>query len=122
MRNFGPNNPHGTAFTPKTWLYQKEATGMESSKMFCPSWCRYHTYQCVAANYTVSWGVGSIGTRMEICRFSALLMPMVQCLHQSNGYIKKKLRAWRVQKCIALVDADTVLTSAWPQTTLFHGV
>ena len=32
MRNFGPINPHGTAFAPKQWLYQKEATGIESSK------------------------------------------------------------------------------------------
>ena len=33
-----------------------KATGMESSKMYCPSRCRYRTYQCGAANYTVSWG------------------------------------------------------------------
>ena len=26
MRIFGPTNPHGTAFAPKQWLYQKEAT------------------------------------------------------------------------------------------------
>ena len=37
MRNFGPSNPHGTTLAPKQWLYQKEATGMESSKMCC-SW------------------------------------------------------------------------------------
>ena len=57
MRNFGPTNPHGTAFAPKQWLYQKEATGMESSKMYYHSWCRYRTYHCVAAKYPVSWGV-----------------------------------------------------------------
>ena len=56
MRNFGPTNPHGTAFAPKQWLYQKEATGMESSKMYYHSWCRYRTYHCVAAKYPVSWG------------------------------------------------------------------
>ena len=55
MRNFGPTNPHGTAFAPKQCLYQKEATGMESSKMYCHSRFRYHTYQCVAAKYHVSW-------------------------------------------------------------------
>ena len=33
----------------------------------------------------------------------------------------KKLRAWRVQKCITLVGAHTVLTSAGPQNTPFHG-
>ena len=64
---------------------------------------------------------GSIGPRMEICETSALQIPMVPLLHQSNGYIKRKLRAWRVQNCIALVGADTVLTSAWPQTIPFHG-
>ena len=56
MRNFGPTNTHGTASAPMQWLYQKEATGMESSKMYCPSRCRCRTYQCGAANYPVSWG------------------------------------------------------------------
>ena len=55
MRNFDPTNPHGTAFAPKQWLYEKEAARMESSK------------------------------------------------------------------CIILVSADTVHTSAGPQTTPFHG-
>ena len=57
MRNFGPTNPHDTAFASKQWLYQKEATGMESSKMYCPSRCRYRIYHCVEAKYPVSWGV-----------------------------------------------------------------
>ena len=120
MRKFGPTNRHGSAFTPKKWSYQKEDTGMESSKLYCPSRCRYRTYQCVAANYSVSCG-GSIGSRMEICGNSALPIAMVVRLHQIHGYIKRKLRAWRVQNCIALVGADTVLTSAWPQTTPCHG-
>ena len=30
---FWPTNSHGTAFAPKQWFHQKEATGMESSKM-----------------------------------------------------------------------------------------
>ena len=62
---------------------------------------------------------GSIGRRMEICEISALPIPMVPRLHQRNGHIKRKLRSWRVQKCIALVGADTVLTTA--QTTPFQG-
>ena len=63
----------------------------------------------------------SIGLRMEICGNWALPIPMVPRFQQSNGYIKRKLRAWRVQKCIYLVGADAVLTSAGPQATLFHG-
>ena len=64
---------------------------------------------------------GNIGSRKEIGESSGLLIPMVPRFHQSNGYRKRKLRAWRVPKCIALVGADTVLTSAWPQTNPFHG-
>ena len=56
LLNFGPTKPHCTTFAPKQWLYQKEATGMESSKIYCPSRCRYGTYQCGPANYPVSWG------------------------------------------------------------------
>ena len=58
---------------------------------------------------------------MEICENSGLPIPMVPHLHQSKGYIKRKLRVWRAQKCNALVSAETVLTSAGPQTTPFHG-
>ena len=56
LQNFGLTKIHGTASAPMQWLYQKEATGMESSKMYCPSRCRYRTHQCGAANYPVSWG------------------------------------------------------------------
>ena len=63
---------------------------------------------------------GSIGFMEEICETSGLPNPMVPRLHQCNGYIKRKLPAWRVQKCIALVGADTVVTSAGPQTTPCH--
>ena len=58
----------------------------------------------------------------EICGNSGLPILMVQRLHQSNGNIKRKILAWRVQKCITLVGADTVLTSAEPQSTPFHEV
>ena len=58
---------------------------------------------------------------MEICETSGLPIPTVQRLHQSNGYIQRKLRVWRARKCIVLVGAETVLTSAGPQTTPFHG-
>ena len=45
---------------------------------------------------------------------------MVPCLHQSNVYIKRKLQEWRVQTCIPLVGAKTVLTSSGQQTTPSH--
>ena len=46
---------------------------------------------------------------------------MVPPLHQTNGYIKRKLGAWRAQKLTAIVGAETALTSAGSQTTPFHG-
>ena len=46
---------------------------------------------------------------------------MVLRLYQRHGYIKRKLQSLRVHKCIAIVGADTVLPSAGPQTTPFHG-
>ena len=46
---------------------------------------------------------------------------MVSRLYPSYSYIKRKLRVWRAQKYIALVGEQTVLTSAGPQITLFHG-
>ena len=57
LPNFGPTKPHGTAFAPMQWFYQKEANGMESSKMYCPSQFRYRTYRRWAANYPVSWAL-----------------------------------------------------------------
>ena len=63
---------------------------------------------------------GCIGPRMKICGTPGLPILIVQRLHQSNGSIKRKIRAWRVQKCIALVGADTVLTSLGLQSNQFH--
>ena len=104
----------------KQWLFEKEATGMESSKMYYTSRYRYRTYQCGGRKVPRFMG-GSRGPRMEICGNSGLPLLMVPCLHQSNGHMKRKLRAWRVQKCMTLVSVDTVLTSAGPQSTPFHG-
>ena len=63
---------------------------------------------------------GNIGSRKEICENSGLPIFMVPRFNQSNGYMKRKLRAWRVQKCVSLVGAATVHTRAGPQTTPCH--
>ena len=65
---------------------------------------------------------GSIGPRMEICGTSGLPILVIPRLHQIDGIIKRKLNAWRVQKCITIVGADTILISAGPQSTPFHVV
>ena len=74
-----------------------------------------------AGPQTTPFHEGSIGSGMQICETLGLRIPMVTHLHQSNGYIKRKIWVWRAQKCIALVGAVTELTSAGPQTTPFHG-
>ena len=45
---------------------------------------------------------------------------MVQCLHQCNDYIKRKLGLWRFQKCIPLVGAISAQSCAGPQNTPTH--
>ena len=94
----------------RTWRVQKCIALLDTDTVVTSAWPQ-----------TIS-GVmrGSMGSRMEICETSGLPIPMVPRLHQSNGYIKRELRAWRVQICIALVDTDTVVTSAWPQTIWCH--
>ena len=47
---------------------------------------------------------------------------MVLSLHQGNIHIKRKLRVWRVQKCMPLVGAKRSLTSAGLQTTLSQAI
>ena len=64
---------------------------------------------------------GSISSGMEICEISGLPIGMVPRLHKRNVYIKRKLQLWTAQKCIGLVGTETVLTSAWPQISPFHG-
>ena len=54
----------------------------------------------------------AIVPRTESCRFSGLPFAMVWCLHQRNVYIKRKLRVWRVEKCILLVGVKIALTRA----------
>ena len=56
----------------------------------------------------------------EYLRISGSTFPMVPCLHQSNVYIKRKLRLWTVQKCIPIVGAKTSLTRAGLLTTPSH--
>ena len=41
---------------------------------------------------------------------------MVPCLHEGNIYIKRKLRVWKVKKCIPLVGVKPPLTCADRQT------
>ena len=59
----------------------------------------------------------SRGPRTEICGNPGLPFVMVPYLHQSNVYIKRKLRAWRVQKYIPLIGVKTSLTCVGLQTT-----
>ena len=54
LQKSGSTLSHGTVFTPKQCLSQKEATGMESPKMYSSSRCKSLTYLCGTANNPVS--------------------------------------------------------------------
>ena len=45
---------HDTVFTPRKYLYQKEATGMERIEMYSDSRCNNPTYLCGPSKYPVS--------------------------------------------------------------------
>ena len=62
----------------------------------------------------------SIVPRTEICGNPGLPLAIVPCLHQSNVYIKRKLRVSTLQKCIPLVGAKSSLTCAGLEMTLSH--
>ena len=50
LRKFMSTFSHCTMFASKQCLFQKEATGMESPKMYSSSWCKKLTYLCGTAN------------------------------------------------------------------------
>ena len=64
---------------------------------------------------------GGIRTRTESCVNWDGPIAMVPCLHQGNIYTKRKLRAWRDQKCIPLIGAIIPLICAGRQSTPSRG-
>ena len=91
FRKFGSTISHGTVCAPKQCLYQKEATGIETPKMYSSRRCKNLT--CAELQTTPSH-VCQYRAENEICGNPGLPVPMVPCLHQSNVYIKRKLRVW----------------------------
>ena len=59
--------------------------------------------------------------RRETCVYWGEPTAMVPCLHHGNIYINRKLRVWRVRKCIFLSGAKTALTSAGRQSIPSQG-
>ena len=55
LRKFGSTYRHGTVFAPKQCLYQEEANGMESPKLYSNCWCKNCTYLYWPANYRGLW-------------------------------------------------------------------
>ena len=66
-------------------------------------------------------GVG-IGPKTKTCVNWGEPIAMVLGLHQGNIYMKRKIRVWRDQKCVALVGGKSPLTCAGRQTTRLKGV
>ena len=54
LHKLGRTYGHVTVFSPRKYLYQKEATGMERLVMYSVSWCNNPTYLCRPSKYPVS--------------------------------------------------------------------
>ena len=54
LHNLGWTCCHGTPFAPRQYLYQKEATGMESPEMYSLTRCRNPSYSCGSSNSSTS--------------------------------------------------------------------
>ena len=109
---------HGTVFAPKQCLYQKEATGMESPKMYWSHRCKNLTYlyglqttlshtSQYRAEHGNFWKTGS-----TFCH-GTMFAP-------KELYNIKNVRVWRVKKCIPVVGAKTSLTCVGLQMTPSH--
>ena len=106
-------------FAPRQYLDQKEATGMERPEIYSPTRCE-NPLTPAGRKLPRLKGVG-IGPGSETCVCWCGLIAMVPSLHQSNVYIKRKLRVCRVQKCILLDGAKTPLTCVGRRTTPSQG-
>ena len=52
LRKLGQTYRHGTVFTPRKYLYKKEATGIERPVMYSASRCNNPIYLCGLSKYT----------------------------------------------------------------------
>ena len=114
FRKSGSTFCHGTMFAPKQCLFQKEATGMESPKMYSSRQCK--TSLTSAGLQTIPSHVRQFRAENGNLQNPGLLLAMVPSLHQSNVYIKRMLHVWTAQKCIPLVSAKASVTCAGLQT------
>ena len=64
---------------------------------------------------------GGIGSRRETCVYWGGPNAKVPCMRQGNIYIERKLRVWRVRKCIFLGSPKTPHTCACRQNTPSEG-
>ena len=119
LPKLGRTYRHGTVFATRKYLYQKEATGMERPEMYSASRCNNPNYLCGLSN--IPYRGRRFGPRMKSCLNWDGPITMVPCLHQGNIYTKRKLRAWRYQKCIPLVGSITPPTCAGPQNIPSRG-
>ena len=95
-----PSYQHGIVFPQEECLYQKEATGMENPKMYC----------CIPWNNPTT----CVGLQTT---------PLYGWQYRAGNGNKRNFGPTdphrTAQKCIALVGAETLLTSAEPHTTPF---
>ena len=86
-----------TMFAPKQCLYQKEATGMEKTKMRSSSQCKNRTYVCGTANYTVSCKPVQ-GRERKFAEIQAFLSPCLRIWTKAMFISKRSYRYMESQK------------------------
>ena len=119
MHNFVHPNHHGTVFALKQWLHQREATCIESSKMYCPRRCRKPTYQCGAENSTLHGGrYGIENGKMQNFvhpNYHATVFALKQWLHEREATCIESSKMYCPRRC------RNRLTSAGPKNSTLHG-
>ena len=101
-------------------IYTKRKLREWRDQKYIPLVCAITPFTCTGCQNTPSRG-RLFGPRTESCLNWDRLIAMVPWLHQGNIYSKRKLRAWRDQKCIPLVGEITLLTCAGRQNTPSRG-
>ena len=70
----GSTLSHGTMYAPKQCLYQKEATSMESLKMYSSHRCKNLTYLCGTANNPIT-SIPVLGRDRKFAEIWVYLLP-----------------------------------------------
>ena len=105
LRNSGSTFSCGTVFAPKECLYQKEATGMESPKMYSSRWCK--TLTCAGLETTPFHLSQYRGENRNLLKSGSKFCHVTefapkQCLYQKETTAMESPKMYSSRRCINL--------------------